>query len=47
MTSKRYYCLTGSKVECWLGTCTKKRYINYAYYLWLKFAGYSIGIENE
>lgn len=37
----KYYVLIGSKVECWLGVCEKRKYINYFQYLYYKFNGYS------
>lgn len=35
------YVLVGSRVDCWLGTCEKKRYISYFKYLYYLFNGYS------
>jgi len=41
----KYYCLVGNFADCYFGTCKERRYINYFYYLWLKFNRYSTGKE--
>jgi len=37
----KYYVLVGNFAECYFGTCTKRRYVNYFKYLWYKLNGYS------
>ena len=45
MGKYKYYVLTGSKVECWLGSAKNKKYINYLQYLYYTYCGYSSGKE--
>ena len=47
MNKYKYYILTGTKVECYLGGAKKRKYINYFKYLWYKLNGYSVGKEQK